>query len=468
MSESVTSMEPSAENIRRCPNCDSVVLPEATQCLMCGAHIPPLPVPEPEVTATAVPPEPVAPSVTAVTPPEPAIIAPKHEETPVPSAAKAQEVVEATPPPPPTVTTPVRRRKISGVSVLTTVFTVFMIVVGILIVHFQGPVTAVALFPSVTPIPPTLTPTSTATPIPTETPRPTQTPTITPSPAPTLTPQPPQPHQVSAGETLIGLSSRYRVSIESIAEVNGISAESPIQTGQTLLIPWPTPTPPLVPVAVEINGEAVIADPEGCERYQVQSGDSLSGIAARYEVDFDLFLRVNRLTDAYVLQPGDTLCIPNIVYGAILPPTPGPSPTPSPTAPLPGPYLLYPVDGTAVTPPDGILTLQWVAVKDLAASEWYMVDLLDLDALDQPAFRGFTRDTAFQLPSDWRPDVPETHLFRWRVSIVQVTGTRVDGQFLYTYGGEPSAEAAFTWLGAVPTPTPTMTPTPTATASPAP
>ncbi|MBE2198231.1 MAG: LysM peptidoglycan-binding domain-containing protein, partial [Anaerolinea sp.] len=287
--------------------------------------------------------------------------------------------------------------------------------------------------------------------------------TITPSPAPTLTPQPPQPHQVNAGETLIGLSLRYRVSIESIADVSGINADAPIQIGQTLLIPWPTPTPPLAPVAVEIRGETVIADPEGCERYQVQGGDSLSGIAARYDIDFDLFLRVNRLTDAYILQPGETICIPKIIYGAILPPTPGPSPTASPTPPIPGPYLLYPVDGTAVTPPDGILTLQWAAVKDLDAAEWYMVELVDLDTPDAPVYRGFTRDTALQIPSDWRPAVPETHLFRWRISIVRVTGVRADGQFLYTYGGEASIPATFTWTGAFPTPTPTPTATPSPT-----
>lgn len=445
-------------DVRRCPHCDTVVAITAVQCIMCGALLPALPAEEPKVESVPVP-------ETAVVDESNAVVLPNVDEevTDVPSVVPVSSALQE-----PALETPqsVRRNwHLLGVRLLTAVFTLIIIVISGLILRFQGPVTAVALFPSATPIPPTLTMTPTWTPIPTETPRPTQTPTITPSPAPTLTPQPPQPHQVSAGETLIGLSLRYRVSIESIASENGVSADSPIQVGQTLLIPWPTPTPSLVPVAVEIKGETVIADPEGCDRYQAQSGDSLSGIAARYDVDFDLFLRVNRLTDAYLLQPGDTLCIPKIVYGASLPPTPGPSPTPSPTSPLPGPYLLYPVNGAVVTPPDGVLTLQWVAVKDLTAAEWYMVELVDLDETDTPPYRGFTRDTAFQVPGDWRPDLPQTHLFRWRVSIVQMTGTRADGQFMYTYGGEDSVEANFSWLGAVPTPTPTVTPSPTVTAT---
>jgi hypothetical protein len=40
---------------------------------------------------------------------------------------------------------------------------------------------------------------------------------------------------------------------------------------------------------------------------------------------------------------------------------------------------------------------------------------------------------------------------------VQVTGRRSDGSFTYTFGGRDSADAFFTWLGAVPTSTPLPT-----------
>jgi hypothetical protein len=115
---------------------------------------------------------------------------------------------------------------------------------------------------------------------------------------------------------------------------------------------------------------------------------------------------------------------------------------------------------------DGLVTLQWAAVKDLNDNEWYMVELTDINVLDVPPYRGFTRDNSFQIPSDWRPDVPEEHSFRWRISIVQVTDWRADGQPIYEYGGRFSEDAFFTWLGAIPTATPTQTPAPTPTATP--
>ncbi len=344
---------------------------------------------------------------------------------------------------------------------LTAVFTVIIIVLGVLVLRFQGSDVQIALVPSTTPIPPTLTLTPTWTPLATDVVQPTDLPLETAVPSATPTLQPPQPHTVGAGETLIGLALRYRVSVESIAELNEIPADSSLFVDQALQIPWPTPTPPLVPVATLINGETVIADPTDCERYQIQTGDSLSFVAARYDVDFGLFLQVNRLTTESIPQPGDVVCIPEIVYGGSLPPTPGPSPTPTVTAPPPGPQLLYPVANAVIQPPDGMVTLQWAAVKTLAENEWYMVELTDLDDVDGLPKRSFTQDTAFQVPSSWRPPVEETHTMQWRVSIVEVTDRRADGLPIYTYGGQSSTPAFFSWEGAVPTPTPRPTATPT-------
>ena len=195
----------------------------------------------------------------------------------------------------------------------------------------------------------------------------------------------------------------------------------------------------------------------------MKEGDSVAAVANLFGVDFALLSKVNRLDGDSIVHPGDTICIPAIVYGESLPPTPGPSPTPTPTSPPAGTRLLYPVTGATITEPDGVVTLQWVAVQDLAESEWYMVELTDMADLDTPPLRGFTRDNALQLASDWRPDVPETRHMRWRVSIVNVTDWRSDGLPIFTFGGETSADAFFNWLGAVPTATPTLTPTPTET-----
>jgi LysM repeat protein len=324
----------------------------------------------------------------------------------------------------------------------------------------QGPAVMAALIPTVTPIPPTPTYTPTWTPLPTDTPPPSETPTSSPVPPPSSTPRPPRFHMVGANDTLFGLSLIYRVTADSIAETNGFALNTPIQAGQSLEIPWPTATPPLESVLVDVNGATVMADAENCEIIEIQSGDSAYALSAARGVPLEAIIRVNRHTaeSIQLLQPGDTLCIPKIVFTDQLPPTPGPSPTPLPTSLPEGPSLLYPAREALIDQTLEPVMLQWTAVKDLAEDEWYMVELADEDEPDNLPYRGFTRDTSFRLPEEWRPDVAEQHRMRWRVSIVQVTGRRSDGGFIYTIGGRASAVEFFTWQGAIPTPTPTATP----------
>jgi LysM repeat protein len=455
--------EPSAaEPVYRCPVCDSVVAVDAKRCLMCGAVQPerPLPAalppePEPEmIEETAVPAAEVLAEIPAETPePELPDITFVHVAEPVPPPAPVPDVFQAV----------MREKQSSAVTWLTAVFAVIIFILGILVVQYRDPNMAFAFTVTETPVPPSPTATPTWTPFPSDTPRLTATPAETPVPTETIAPEPPRQHTISVGDTLFGLALQYRISLDSILETNEMTQNSSIIAGQTVLIPWPTPTPPLAPVGMEVNGELVIADPTDCRRYEVVAGDSLNAIAARADLDYDLFLLVNRLTSESVIQPGDTICLPVIVYGATLQPTAGPSPTPSLTPQPPGPHLLYPAPDSVVEPPDGVLTLQWAAVKDLAADEWYMVEVTDMTEVNAAPWRGFTRDNAFRVPSTWRPPVPEMHQMRWRVSIVKVTDFRADGLPLYSYGGRSSADRYFMWEGAVPTPTPTATPLPTIT-----
>jgi LysM repeat protein len=110
----------------------------------------------------------------------------------------------------------------------------------------------VALVVSLTEQPaPLPTPTRTAVPTftPTGTPQPTpilmptraatDTPTVSPTPIPpTVTPTPSgRSHTVQPGETLASIADDYGVSLEAIAELNGIADPNLIEVGQELLIP---------------------------------------------------------------------------------------------------------------------------------------------------------------------------------------------------------------------------------------
>ena len=360
------------------------------------------------------------------------------------------------------------RRKSYTLWLLVSVIGLFTLIASFVVLRDSDGRVILALAPTFTPIAPGPTLTPTYTPLATETLPPTETPTFTPTPAPTDTPQPPRFHSVAGGETMFGLSLFYRVSPGSIAEANGVALDAPIQVGQQLAIPWPTATPPLESLILEVKGENVVADVTDCEIVTLQEGDSAYGLSAQSGVPAEAIIAVNRLTEESIqlLHPGDTLCIPRVSPGDALPATPGPRPTVTSTAFPAGPALLYPINKALIEPADGVLTLQWAAVKDLAVDEWYMVEVTDLDVQDSLPLRAFTRDTSLRVPGTWRPVVAEEHLLRWRVSIVQKTGERSDGQFIYDYGGQSSGDATFIWQGAEPTATPRPTATPTMTPTP--
>lgn len=446
MSEKFSSEEAN----RRCATCDAVISAEQTVCVMCGTAVPPLPpaTPTPDTTNTQ---EDATPSPPAdnqqqsqVAEPEPSVLTRVVKEEVVRSVLKERPA-------------PIFR-------VITAVFILFLLILGGLILRFQAPVAVAQIFQTGTPLPPTQTFVATETAVFTETPFPTLTPTITPTPAPTDTPRPPRIHVVASGETLIGLSFTYRISPESIAEANGFDLDAPVQVNQNLNIPWPTATPPLEVLTLTVNGAAVYIDPRGCEQVVVQGGDSLVGIASRFGLNFEWLAEVNRISDPELLQPGDVVCIPQVLYDGegVFPPTPGPSPTPTATSLPAGPNLLFPADhATFADAQADAITLQWLAVQNLREDEQYMVELINSEMLEAEIWRAFTRNTYFKLPSHWRPTSEELQQYRWRVSIVRVTDYRSDGLPIYTVGGRSSNWAHFDWMGAVPTPTPLPTATPT-------
>jgi LysM repeat protein len=127
---------------------------------------------------------------------------------------------------------------------------------------------------------PSRTPTPTITPIPSNTPIPTNTPTFTPTPRPlppTTTPQDSalvpsatvvalvsdtptatstasanQTYVVKQGETLSEIAVRFGVSVQALADANGISNPALIRAGQVLIIPaqGATPTPTWTPIVL--------------------------------------------------------------------------------------------------------------------------------------------------------------------------------------------------------------------------
>lgn len=98
---------------------------------------------------------------------------------------------------------------------------------------------------------------------------------------------------VKKGDTLWGISNQYGVSVTELAELNGVTAET-LQVGQTLIIPSNTGT-----------------NPDNMFMYTVKKGDTLWSIARVYGTSVEQIKKLNYFTnnDLYI---GQVIRIPEV------------------------------------------------------------------------------------------------------------------------------------------------------------
>jgi LysM repeat protein len=204
---------------------------------------------------------------------------------------------------------------------------------ALLIIWLTGPSKPLnGLFATDTPTP-TLTFTPTVTSTPTDIPTITSTPTLT----PTVTPSAPFLYTVQEGDSLSVISDKYSLGDDGIPLIlllnpydatkgTGIDPTTqivyPSQTiwipNPGLLLPTPTPIPANIPHGTKVT-------------YVVQKGDSLAGIASRFNSTVEDIVKTNNLPDANTIRVGQQLEIPvNLVT-----PTATRPPTSTPRTPLP-------------------------------------------------------------------------------------------------------------------------------------
>lgn len=440
--EEQNSPEPSnkLEHEVRCPTCDFRLSEKSDRCLMCGSSLEPtLFLTEEELAEIAA---------------QEAEALESESESEIESELEVQEAIAR----PSQAVNAVRRSgphwRPTPLFGLGLFFFLFTSVVGLF--AFSNPdAIPVSLLPSLTPteVPAVVLPTQTATTVPsatplvTDTPSPTVVPTITPTPLPTNTPEPLRTYKVLPGQTLVGIALLFGYTLDSFFAANNFNDQSVIFEGQEILVPWPTATPPLQPIFYDIGGQTLVIDPSNCPPfYEIQEGDSLFSLASRNDVPLDALLEMNYLTVDSIVQPGDPICIPQILEGAVFLPTPGPSPTPAPTEPPTGPKPLFPPNHQTHEAGETVF-LQWLSVPSLADNERYMVEVIDLTDVDSHPQRLFTRSAGLTLPADWAPSVGESHDYVWRVSLVSIDGRRENGGYIYSVIGAESVARQFSWDG---------------------
>jgi LysM repeat protein len=111
-------------------------------------------------------------------------------------------------------------------------------------------------------------------------------------------------YTIRSGDTLLGIAIRYGLDWQDIALANKLSEADLLQIGQILRLPG-------------IAGVGGPAPASGGIKYEVQSGDTLIGIAARYDVRWEDVAAANGLGEYSVLQIGMQLRLPGVEEPAL-------------------------------------------------------------------------------------------------------------------------------------------------------
>ena len=104
-----------------------------------------------------------------------------------------------------------------------------------------------------------------------------------------------QKYVVKKGDTLYGISNQFGVSVTELAELNGIKGSN-LQIGKELIIPNNSGT-----------------NPNNMFMYTVKSGDTLYGIARKYNTTVDAIMKLNYFTNT-ILSPGQVIRIPEMYF----------------------------------------------------------------------------------------------------------------------------------------------------------
>ncbi len=315
-------------------------------------------------------------------------------------------------------------------------------------------------------------------------------PTVTPMP-PTATPTPtvtPCYQTAQQGDTVLGMAYRcgHRdlAVVDLILDINGMDSPQELQLGQTLEIPWPTPTP--VPGQETPTAEAVaetgdiapaltptlrlnqFGTPDALAKYEnieptlrpghawhiVSEDETILSIAYTYDTTIEVLSQINPEIPFLQCDYGDPTGGPNCVVllsigQRVRVPVPLPSPTPtltpagtftptpSATPTINAPYPLSPEDGARFAA-DQLVTLRWGSTGTLARQERYIVHVRDLHTGQE--YTASVAELSYVLPGGWQPADRNRHTFEWWIAV----GT-LDEQGAVLSERFATAPRRFTW-----------------------
>lgn len=109
-------------------------------------------------------------------------------------------------------------------------------------------------------------------------------------------------YTVKSGDTLSAIASKYNMTVNALATLNGISNLNLIYPGQTLRVADSGKGN-----SVSDKATAPIANNGSTNSYVIKSGDTLSGIASRYGMSTSALASLNGISNANLIYPGQVL-----------------------------------------------------------------------------------------------------------------------------------------------------------------
>ena len=114
-------------------------------------------------------------------------------------------------------------------------------------------------------------------------------------------------YTVQRGESLAVIAARFGINYLELAQLNNISNPDILHVGQVLIVPGPPSAAPSTPVTTEAPAPAP-APTTGT--YTVQGGDSLSSIAAQFNINYFELASLNGIANPDILTVGMVLRVP--------------------------------------------------------------------------------------------------------------------------------------------------------------
>ena len=119
----------------------------------------------------------------------------------------------------------------------------------------------------------------------------------------------PESYTVQSGDSLSGISSKYNLGMDYIANINGINRNTGLRVGQRLKLTGEAPLPSKVETTIEKVSTAKQNAVKQSDTHTVKSGETLSSIAKKYHLQADYLATLNDISRNANVRVGQRLKI---------------------------------------------------------------------------------------------------------------------------------------------------------------